>query len=241
MLPTMGDSDLGGFGYGLTAQIEAVAPEFARAYRGMVKASRDCSGLSDLECELIGLAVNAAPTHMNREAARRHIERALELGASEEQIAQVLQLASCLGIHTIVHGVPRLAKYAPDLIAAPRSERQVELKKSWEDSRGFWPPSFEGLVAGDPDFYEAALDFQNGPAMSVEPRFRELVFTAIDASTTHMYDNVDRHIELALEHGATPQEVLATLEITALIGMQGYTLGMAVLEEVRDAAGSDET
>lgn len=234
----MTGSELGGFSYGVTPEIEAVAPEFVRAYRGMVEATTRTSGLSALERELIGLAVNAAPTHMNRAAVADHIRAALDLGASGTAIAEVLQLASCLGMHTIVHGVPRLVRFAPQVVDAPRSARQDELKKGWEDLRGFWPPSFEGVVAGDPDFFEASAEFQNGPALAVEPRFRELVFVAIDASTTHMYDNVDRHIELALEHGATPEEVLATLEITALIGMQCFTDGMAVLAELTDPAVS---
>jgi alkylhydroperoxidase/carboxymuconolactone decarboxylase family protein YurZ len=39
---------------------------------------------------------------------RRHIRKALELGASRQQIFGVLQLVSVLGIHSVALGVPML-------------------------------------------------------------------------------------------------------------------------------------
>jgi alkylhydroperoxidase/carboxymuconolactone decarboxylase family protein YurZ len=187
--------------------------------------------------ELIGLAVNAAVTHLDRGAVVAHVEGAIAHGATDEEILGVLQLVSCLGIHALVHGVPRLIKAAPELAATALTPRQQTLKDSWVSKRGFWPESFDGLLAGDPDYFEAASDLQNAPIDGVlEPKVRELIFVAIDASTTHMYANVDRHIELALEYGATPAEVLATLELTALIGVKSFTVGASALEEVRERA-----
>jgi alkylhydroperoxidase/carboxymuconolactone decarboxylase family protein YurZ len=39
---------------------------------------------------------------------RRHVRKALELGATKEEIAAVLQLTSVLGIHTMSLGAPIL-------------------------------------------------------------------------------------------------------------------------------------
>jgi len=55
---------------------------------------------------------------------RRHIRKALELGATKEEIAAVLQLTSVLGIHTMSLGAPILleeiaAKHSAD--ASPRT------------------------------------------------------------------------------------------------------------------------
>jgi alkylhydroperoxidase/carboxymuconolactone decarboxylase family protein YurZ len=231
---------LGGFAYGMTPEVARAAPKFAEAYRGMVRATETSEVLPGAIRELIGLAVNAAATHLNREAATQHIEHALAEGATDEQIVEVLQLSSALGIHALVHGVPRLVKVAPELIAGDLSPRQQALKDYWLTHRGFWPESFDGVLAGDPEYFEACSDFQNAPIGGVlEPKIRELIFTAIDASTTHMYANVDRHIQLALDHGATPAEVLATLELTALIGVQCFTLGVEALIAVRERIGAD--
>ncbi len=51
--------------------------------------------------EFIAIAVDASCTHMYAPGVRRHIRKALELGATQEEIAAVLQLTSVLGIHTM--------------------------------------------------------------------------------------------------------------------------------------------
>jgi alkylhydroperoxidase/carboxymuconolactone decarboxylase family protein YurZ len=58
--------------------------------------------------EFIAIAVDASCTHMYAPGVRRHIRKALELGATKEEIAAVLQLTSVLGIHTMSLGAPIL-------------------------------------------------------------------------------------------------------------------------------------
>lgn len=58
--------------------------------------------------EFIAIAVDASCTHMYAPGVRRHIRKALELGASKEEITAVLQLTSVLGIHTMSMGAPIL-------------------------------------------------------------------------------------------------------------------------------------
>jgi alkylhydroperoxidase/carboxymuconolactone decarboxylase family protein YurZ len=58
--------------------------------------------------EFIAIAVDASCTHMYAPGVRRHIRKALELGATQKEIAAVLQLTSVLGIHTMSLGAPIL-------------------------------------------------------------------------------------------------------------------------------------
>jgi alkylhydroperoxidase/carboxymuconolactone decarboxylase family protein YurZ len=58
--------------------------------------------------EFIAIAVDASCTHMYGPGVRRHIRKAIELGATKEEIAAVLQLTSVLGIHTMSLGAPIL-------------------------------------------------------------------------------------------------------------------------------------
>lgn len=67
--------------------------------------------------EFIAIAVDASCTHMYAPGVRRHIRKALELGATKEEIAAVLQLTSVLGIHTMSLGAPILLEE----LAAQRS------------------------------------------------------------------------------------------------------------------------
>ena len=67
------------------------------------------SGVLDAKTiEFIAIAVDASCTHMYAPGVRRHIRKALELGATKEEIAAVLQLVSVLGIHTMSLGAPIL-------------------------------------------------------------------------------------------------------------------------------------
>ncbi|OPF64038.1 MULTISPECIES: carboxymuconolactone decarboxylase family protein [Hydrogenophaga] len=58
--------------------------------------------------EFISIAVDASCTHMYGPGTRRHIRRALELGATPEEIAAVLQGVSVLGLHANSMGAPML-------------------------------------------------------------------------------------------------------------------------------------
>ena len=58
--------------------------------------------------EFIAIAVDALCTHMYGPGTRRHIRRALELGATKDEIAAVLQGVSVLGLHANSMGAPML-------------------------------------------------------------------------------------------------------------------------------------
>jgi alkylhydroperoxidase/carboxymuconolactone decarboxylase family protein YurZ len=58
--------------------------------------------------EFIAIAVDASCTHMYAPGVRRHIRKALELGATKEEITAVLQCVSVLGVHTMSLGAPIL-------------------------------------------------------------------------------------------------------------------------------------
>ena len=58
--------------------------------------------------ELIGIALDASCTHMYAPGVRRHIQRALKMGATREDIAAVLQLVSLQGLHSMCLGAPIL-------------------------------------------------------------------------------------------------------------------------------------
>lgn len=67
------------------------------------------SGVLDAKTiEFIAIAVDASCTHMYAPGVRRHIRRALELGATRQEITAVLQCVSVLGIHAMSLGAPIL-------------------------------------------------------------------------------------------------------------------------------------
>jgi alkylhydroperoxidase/carboxymuconolactone decarboxylase family protein YurZ len=71
--------------------------------------------LDPLTIEFIAMAVDASCTHMYAPGVRRHIRKALELGATREQVMTVLELVSVLGIHSVALGAPLLIEEAQKL------------------------------------------------------------------------------------------------------------------------------
>ena len=58
--------------------------------------------------EFVYIAVDAATTHLYEPGTRIHVRNALGHGATPQEIMEVFQLISLLGIHSVTHGVPIL-------------------------------------------------------------------------------------------------------------------------------------
>ncbi|MFO1270379.1 MAG: carboxymuconolactone decarboxylase family protein [Rubrivivax sp.] len=69
--------------------------------------------------EFIAIAVDASCTHLYAPGVRRHVRKALALGATKEEVAAVLQCVSVLGIHSMSLGAPILLEELAALEAAP--------------------------------------------------------------------------------------------------------------------------
>jgi alkylhydroperoxidase/carboxymuconolactone decarboxylase family protein YurZ len=85
-------------------------PEFFEAYFNFSAVPWRRSVLPPKVKELIYIAVDASTTHLYAPGLRRHIRNALKLGATREEILEVLELISVLGIHACNLGVPMLAE-----------------------------------------------------------------------------------------------------------------------------------
>jgi alkylhydroperoxidase/carboxymuconolactone decarboxylase family protein YurZ len=83
-------------------------PEFVEAYVAFRLAPRQKGPLSPVMRELILIAVNACTTHLYAPGVRRHIDNALTLGASREEILEAIQLTTLVGIHSCNLAVPIL-------------------------------------------------------------------------------------------------------------------------------------
>lgn len=72
--------------------------------------------------EFLAIAVDASCTHMYAPGVRRHIRNALQLGATADEIASVLQYTAVLGLHTMSLGAPiLLEEIAAHTAAKPQS------------------------------------------------------------------------------------------------------------------------
>jgi alkylhydroperoxidase/carboxymuconolactone decarboxylase family protein YurZ len=121
--------------------------------------------------------------------------------------------------------------------------RKRELKETFTRQRGYWSDLWSSLLDRDPAFFEAYMHFSSAPWLrqGLDPKVREFVYIAIDASTTHLYDPGTKiHMENALRYGATAAEMLEVLELVSMQGLHSSTVGAAILMEELAAAGHDD-
>jgi alkylhydroperoxidase/carboxymuconolactone decarboxylase family protein YurZ len=216
-------------------------PAFFEAFSELAAVPRRSPALEPKVKELVCLAVNAAATHLFVPGIREHVRKALELGATKEELLEVLQLTSTLGIHASTVGVPLLLDAVGDREVPALDGRRAALKADFESKRGYWHEFWDGLLELDPDFFEAYVEFSSYPWTNgvLEPKIKELIYTAFDASATHMYvPGLRQHVENALAYGATPAEVMEVFELASTIGIHGYLVALPILlEELERAEG----
>lgn len=85
-------------------------PEFLEGFLHYTRVPWSKGSLSPKVKELIYLGISASPTHLNRQAIRRHVRGALAHGATKAELVEVLEVVAMCGIHAITEGVPELKR-----------------------------------------------------------------------------------------------------------------------------------
>ncbi len=121
------------------------------------------------------------------------------------------------------------------------SERQKQLKERFTKERGYWSEeTWDPILRLDEDFFETYLNFSALPWKKgvLPPKIKELIYIAIDASATHLYEpGLRQHISNALKYGATKEEIMEVFELVSVLGIHTCTMGVPVLVEELKKAG----
>jgi len=213
-------------------------PEFMRAYLNFSAVPWKKNHLDDKTKELMYITVAAAATHLYVPGAREHIRAALKAGATKEEIMEVLELTSTLGIHAMNIGVPILVQVLTEKGLRTRpaelTEYQEQVKADFTKTRGYWHEFWDEMLELDPELFAAYTDFSSVPWRSgtLSPKVKEFVYIAFDTAATHLYvKGLKLHIENAIGYGATAQEILEIMEIASVLGMHATTTAAPILAE----------
>lgn len=211
-------------------------PEFFEAYLGFTGVPWKKGAVDPLTKELCYLSIYANASHLYTPAIKTHVQKAIQFGATREQILEVFQLVSVIGMHTFLEGMPvlieEIEKVAP--IDRTLNERKEQLKKEFIEGRGYWNAFWDGLLLLDDEFFEVYIKFstipwRNGP---LTPKQKEFIYIAGDASATHLYTpGLRAHIQNAIKYGATKEEILEVYQLAAEVGMDTFKEGMPILIE----------
>ena len=79
-------------------------PKWGEQMLALVEGAAEPAGIDPKWMALVALAVDAAPQSLYPQGMRRHMRRALALGATRQEIAAVLRYVSVLGKHSIKLG-----------------------------------------------------------------------------------------------------------------------------------------
>lgn len=227
------------------ADVARLDPVFFRSYLALSTVPERTGALDPSTRALVSLAIDANATHLFVPGVRRHMARAVELGASDAEIMEVLELSATLGIHAANAGVPILLEVLAETGDAPDvfdlDDRQQQLKRDFEQNRGYWNPIWDGVLKLAPDFFEAYLDYSSVPWQHgvLEPKVKELIYCAFDCSATHLWlPGLKLHMRNALGHGATPLEIMEVIQIASTLGAHAFEHAMPALREARNTGGT---
>ena len=119
---------------------------------------------------------------------------------------------------------------------------ELALKQAFVRARGYWRPWTEGLLRLDPAFLATYASYGGYPAETgpLSRKMCELIYVALDGSATHLFrSGLSLHTRLALEHGASAQEIVDVLRLATAQGLDGCNVGVGILVEELAAAGLD--
>ncbi len=185
--------------------------------------------------ELVLLALHASSSALNSEAIRRHARRALSAGAAATDVVDVLVTIIPLANHPLYTGIPALldelrkAGRQEEANLPPMNATVQAIRDDFIKNRGYWTTMRDTIGQLMPSYFAAFIGacmepWKSGSLTAAE---RELMYIAIDCSISHTYEpGMRMHIQNALRYGATRDQILEVFQLAALIGIEGYLLGI---------------
>lgn len=232
------------------ALVARVQPGLGVAAARMARHAATHPGLDARTRALVALALESVVTNLGFGDVPGAVAAARAEGATREEVLEVLALGSIVGMHTGTVGVPALVgalqARGEDPLAAQLDARRAELweryvagKRYWTRFTGELDVFLRGLLALDPDFFEAYMEWTLQPWLegTLPPKVRELVYIAVDVVTTHLYrPGLEVHLDTALRLGATKEEIMAVYAMAAGFGLRTVSAGAAALLDEEEVA-----
>lgn len=215
-----------------------VCPGFVEQYARYAGYPARTGPLSERMVELVYVALDASSSHLFESGLQTHMSRALEVGATQADIVDVLHLVAVQGVASVGQAADILAEFTPDGPAPDAGEtRQLRLDRLGA-AHALTLAAVERL---DPGYAEALLDFieQGRPAAGLSDGERSLVQLALHACFTAFNPGAVRQIiATALGQGLTHAELLQAIQLGAHLAVHGTALGAKVLRQISEVAAT---
>src|SRR5262245_9427376 len=185
-------------------------PAFLEAYLKFQDGPARSGHLEPKVREFMYIAIDGAVSHLYDRGLRRHIADALRLGATKEEVLQVIMLATAAQgqiPNEVGHAIlmEELGESAVELTDAEQCRKDAHVRMTV-----VWPQAADMILKLAPEFAEGFLGYgeiswESGP---LPAKTKAFVGLAVCASPALLHEaGMRRHIRLALDHGATRHEI----------------------------------
>ena len=209
-------------------------PAFLAAYLKFQDGPARSGHLEPKVREFMYIAIDGAVSHLYESGLRRHIADALRLGATKEEVLQVIMLATAAQgqiPNEIGHAIlmEELGEGAPALSDAEQRRKDAHMRAT-----GVWPQAADTILRLAPEFAEGFLGYgevswEAGP---LPAKIKAFVGLAVCASPALLHEaGMRRHIRLALDHGATRHEISEVLQLASAIAIHTCTYAVPGLTD----------
>lgn len=222
-------------------ELRKLDPEFLAASEALYGSPYRKGTLTPRDQALIILAAESAIPQADSDRIGAALRQAREAGATRDEVVCVLEIASCMGIHTVSVGLPILLdEMAKAGLPLPEeTPRHAELKK-YIETQGPRPRPINDIYAAilrmDPEYFNARIHFIDLPWEHedvLDHRLKHLTSIAIDAiSPQHYVDGLQKHINQALQHGCTPEDIFEVLQLVSVTGLRTLDVSLPLVLDI---------
>lgn len=215
-----------------TETMLAISPGFVEQYARYAGYPARTGPLDERMVELIYVALDASSAHLYEPGLHTHLQRALQVGATQADIVDVLHLVAVQGLTQAGQAAEILDELAPDEAPPPVDAALQARIARLGDAHAL---RLQALARRDPGYVAVLLDFieQGRPAGGLSPAERSLVLLALHACfTAHNPTAVRQSVGAALALGLGRAELLQAIQLGAHLAVHGTALGARVLGQL---------
>ena len=210
-----------------------VCPGFVQQYARYAGYPARTGPLTQRMVELIYIGLDASSSHLFESGLLTHMKRAIEVGATQADIFDVLHLVAVQGIANVCQATDILAEFIelPDAAVV-----DGPLQARIDTQAGPHALPLAALARLDPGYAQVLLDFveQGRPGAGLTEAERTLVQLALHACfTAFNRDAIRQLVPTALAQGLGAPELLQAMQMGAHLAVHGTALGANVFRELQ--------
>lgn len=201
-------------------------PGFVEQYARYAGYPARTGPLTERMVELIYVALDSSASHLFESGLNTHMKRALEVGATQADIFDVLHLVAVQGAASVCQATDILAELAGEPTEPMRIDERLQARIDKLGAAHCLP--LDSMARLDPGYADALLDFvEHGrPEAGLSPAERSLVQLALHACFTAFNPAATRHIiSTGLSQGLSHAQLLQAIQLGAHLAVHGTALG----------------